>query len=64
MLRSGTGTSAELFSCSDDVVIRVHEAAGNVTEARGSRAISKSDKEGLLLATPLSLSLVTNAQPV
>jgi hypothetical protein len=64
MLRSGTGTSAELFSCSHDIVIRVHEAAGNVTEARGSRAISKSDKEGLLLATPLSLSLVTNAQPV
>jgi len=32
MLRSGTGTSAELFSCSHDVVIRVYNAAGNVIE--------------------------------
>jgi hypothetical protein len=32
MSRSGTGTSAELFSCSHDVVIRVYNAAGNVIQ--------------------------------
>jgi hypothetical protein len=34
MLRSGTGTSAEVFSCTYDVVIRVYDAAGNVIETQ------------------------------